>query len=217
MWNETSSSPEISHSRRTLSVMTGVIGPEHRSKRIRARLCLRDALLVEIVAENVDAVRAGQVVGDVCVDIGDGDAGRGLHEGAGRKMLAHKPAVLKRDPVGFNELQIGDAAGSFRRHLPSLGIPLFVEAGEVEEGALALLGDRGRRAIGTEEILGAEFVERDQPCDPLRHLRMPGQRAVLGPRQGQSGPQFGKNGRGASNRGGGQGQNRKRRIHVDKR
>ena len=37
-----------------------------------------DALLVEVVAEHVDAVRAGQVVERVAVEIGDRDAGRRL-------------------------------------------------------------------------------------------------------------------------------------------
>ena len=54
----------------------GVIGAEHRAERMRALFGLGDALLVEIVAEDVDAVGAGQVVEHVAVDVGDGDAGR---------------------------------------------------------------------------------------------------------------------------------------------
>ena len=79
----------------------GMIGAEHRAERVRALFGFRDALLVEVVAEDVDAVGAGQVVGHIAVDIGDGDAGGGLHEGAGAEMLPHQPAVLERHPVGF--------------------------------------------------------------------------------------------------------------------
>ena len=46
----------------------GMIGAEHRAERMRALLGLGDALLVEVVAEDVDAVGAGQVVGDIAVD-----------------------------------------------------------------------------------------------------------------------------------------------------
>ena len=46
----------------------GMIGAEHRAERMRARLGLGDALLVEVVAEDVDAVGAGQVVEHIAVD-----------------------------------------------------------------------------------------------------------------------------------------------------
>jgi len=183
--------------------MTGVIRAEHGAKGLRAGLCRGDALLVEVVAEDVDAVGAGQVVEHITIDVGDGDAGRRLHEGAGRKMLAHQPAILKRHPVGFGELQVGDAARHFRRHLPPLGVAFLIEAGQRKEGVATLLGDLGRRAVGAEEIVGGKFVERDQPRHPPRHLRVSGQRAVLGPRQRQACLQFGKHGHGAGYRCGG--------------
>ena len=81
-------------------------------------------------------------------------------------MLADQPAVLKRHPVGLGELQVGDARRGLRRHLPAAGEPVLVDAGEPEEAVLALGGDRGRRAVGTEEIVDVEFIERDQARDP---------------------------------------------------
>ena len=63
------------------------------------------------------------------------------HEGAGAEMLAHQPAVLERHPVGFGELQVGDAARRLRRHLPALGVTVLIEAGEPEEAVLALHRD----------------------------------------------------------------------------
>ena len=122
----------------------GVVGAEHGPERMRALFGLGDALLVEVVAEDVDAVGAGQVVEDIAVDIGDGDAGRGLHEGAGAEMLAHQAAVLERHAVGFGELQVGDVLGRLRRHLPALGVTVLIDAGEAEEAVLALRGDIGR-------------------------------------------------------------------------
>ena len=109
-----------------------------------------------------------------------------LHEGAGAQMLADQPAVLERHPVDLGELQVGDLRRGLRRHLPALGEAVLVERGQPEEAVLALGGDRGRRAVGTEEVVDVEFVERDQPRHPARHLGMSGQRAVLGPRQRQA-------------------------------
>ena len=192
----------------------GVIGAEHRAERMGALLGLGDALLVEVVAEDVDAVGAGQVVEHVAVEIGDRDAGRRLHEGAGAEMLAHQAAVLERHPVGFGELQVGDALGRLRGHLPALGVALLVEAGEPEEAVLALQRDVVGRAVGAEEIVDVEFVKRHQPRDHVGHLGMSGQRAVLGARQRQPRLQFGEDCRGASDRSGGQGENRKGRIHA---
>ena len=192
----------------------GVIGAEHGTERMGAFFGRLDALLVEIVAEDVDAVGAGQVVGDVAIDIGDGDAGRRLHESAGGKMFADQPAVLERHPVGFGELQVGDVLGRLRGHLPAPGVALLVESGEPEEAVLALRGDIGRRAVGTEEVADIEFVMRHQPRDHFGHFGMSGQRAVFGPRQRQPRLQFGESHRGAGNRNGGQRQNRKGRIHA---
>ena len=48
----------------------GMVGAEHGAERVRALLADLDALLVEVVAEDVDAVGAGQVVEHVAVEIG---------------------------------------------------------------------------------------------------------------------------------------------------
>ena len=83
------------------------------------------------------------------------------------------------------------------RHLPALGVALLIEAGEPEEGVLALQGDVGGRAVGTEEVVDIELVMRHQPRDHFGHFGMSGQRAVLGARQRQPRLQFGEDCRGA--------------------
>ncbi len=192
----------------------GVIGAKHRAERMRALFALGDALLVEVVAEDVDAVGAGQVVKDIAVEIGDGDAGRALHEGAGGKIFPHQPAVLERHPVGFGELQVGNAVRHVSGRRAAPGVVLGIEAGEPKEGVLALGGDVGRCAVGAEEIVDIEFVMGHQAGHHLGHFGMPGQRAVLGPRQRQPRLHFGEGCGDAGNRGGGQRQNRKGRIHA---
>ncbi len=182
-----------------------------------ARFGLGNAFLVEVVAENIDAIRAGQIVEDIAVEIRDRDPRRRLHERAGAQMFPDQPAVLKRHPIGFGELQVGDFIRSLQRHFPAAGEPLPVELGEPEEGVLTLGGYLSRRAVRTEKIVDVELIERDQARHPARHLGMPGQRAVLGPRQRQPRPQFGVCGRGGHDRGAGERENRERRIHVAKR
>ena len=103
---------------------------EHWSQRMGALFCVGDAILVKIVAEDIDAVGAGQVVKDIAIDVGDGDASGGLHEGAGRKMLPHHPAVLKGHPKGLGESQVGDPARRLCGQLSTLGVAFFIKAGE---------------------------------------------------------------------------------------
>jgi hypothetical protein len=109
MWNDTSSSPEMARSRSTLS--TPPPGGRRRApgpRRSTAR-ALGDALLVEVVAEDVDAVGAGQVVEDIAVEVGHRHALGGLHEAARLQVLAQEAAELERHAVGAGELQVGDA------------------------------------------------------------------------------------------------------------
>ncbi len=195
----------------------GVVGSEHGAERTGARLGAGNAFLVEVVAEDIDAIRTGQVVEDVAVEIGDRDPRRRLHERACPQMLPHQTAVLKRHAVAFGELQVGDSFRGLQGHCPAFGEPLPVVVGEPEETIPTLRGNLRRRAVGIEEIVDAELIERDQPRHQARHPGMSGQRAVLGPRQRQPRPQFGKDGGGAGDRGAGERQNRKGRIHDIKR
>ncbi|MGY4421295.1 hypothetical protein ACVWY2_003744 [Bradyrhizobium sp. JR6.1] len=176
-------------------------------------LPLGDALLVKVVAEDVDAVGAGQVVEHIAVEVGDGDAAGGLDEGRGAEMLAHQAAVLERHAVGFGELQVGDPLRHLGGQRAALGIAIRVEAGEAEEAVLPLHRDVLRCSVGAEEFVDVEFVVRHHARHHLGHLGMSGQRAVLGPRQREAGLNFGEGCGGAGKRGGGQRENRKGCFH----
>ena len=91
--------PEISQQPAHVVGGDRVVGAEHGPEVANALAAAGDALLVEVVAEHVDAVRAGQIVEAVAVEIGDGDAGGGFHEGADLEVLAHEAAELKRYAV----------------------------------------------------------------------------------------------------------------------
>lgn len=158
----------------------GVVGAEHRSERVRPLLGALDALLVEVVAEDVDAVGPGEIVGRVAVDIRDGDAARRLHEGRGAQMLANETRELERHAVGFGEVEVGDCLSRLLRHRAALGIAIGVDAREAEEGFLALHHHIRRRAVAAEILVAFELVEREQLGHPARHLGVSGERAVLG-------------------------------------
>ena len=94
------------------------------------------------------------------------------------------------------------------------GVALLVEAREPEEAVLTLQRDVIGRAVGAEEMADIELVMRQQPRDHFGHFGMSGQRTVLGAGQRQPRLQFGEYCRGAHGRSGGQGKNRKGRIHA---
>ena len=59
-----------------------VIGAEHRPELAHVFEAARDRLLVEVVAEDIDAVGAGEVVELIAVEVGDRHARGRLDEGA---------------------------------------------------------------------------------------------------------------------------------------
>ena len=86
MWNETSSRPEISLQARDVVGDHRMVGAEHRAERAHPGGAALDALLVEVVAEHVDAVGAGEVVEAVAVEIGDGHADDDCTKAAGGQV-----------------------------------------------------------------------------------------------------------------------------------
>ena len=102
MWNDTSSSPEMSFSLADVVGDDGVIRAEHRTEVADALDAGVDALLVEVVPEHVGAVRAGEVVGRVAVEIAHEDPGRLLARSAPTfRCCVTYGAVLKRHAIGL--------------------------------------------------------------------------------------------------------------------
>src|SRR5271165_2064668 len=92
-----------------------------------------DALLVEIVAEQIDAVRAGKIVERISVEVGRPDPARRLEKRADRQMAAYVAAELKRDAIGFGELQIRDQARRLGRQLQCGGKSFAIEIRQPRE------------------------------------------------------------------------------------
>ena len=160
-----------------------VVGPQHRTQRSSGRGTLCDALLVKVVAEQVDSVGTCEIKELVAVQITHLHASRGLHEAAHAQMLPQVRAVLEGHAVAAGELQIGDARPSFGRGLCAQGIPLGIQAGQRLEPGLAPNSHLCWRVIACKKALLAVGVARDQRSHSLGHARVARQRTMLGARQ----------------------------------
>jgi hypothetical protein len=148
----------------------------------------RHRFLVEVDAEQIDAVRSGEIVEYVAVKVGNGYAGGRLQERAERQVLAYEAAVLERHPIGIGDLEIGHAVGHLRCRLECLGeAPLEIRRKPYEAG-LTLCSDALRCIVRAKKFRFVIFVEWQKRCHAPRHARVPSQRFVLG--LGQFQPPF---------------------------
>ncbi len=168
----------------------GMVCTQHRPQAANPLGAAFDALLVEIVAEHVDAVRTGQIVQTITVQIGDGHAGGGLDEVARLEVFAHVAAELEGHAITGSELQIGNGAGDFGGQISRLLEAPGKHGRQPHEAGTPCRRDAVGCPVGAEELRLVVFVERHQRRKAARHARMPRQRAVLGPRQLQPNLQF---------------------------
>ena len=160
-----------------------VIAGQHRPERLRPACRFAEALAIEVNAEHIHAVRAGEVDELVAIEIGQARALRRAQELSGRQVLAHPPAEREGHAIAARELQVREARRSLFGEGSGLGEALPEERREPRERELALPLHGDRRAIGGEEVLVAELVVGNQRRHPARQPRVPGERAVLGARQ----------------------------------
>ena len=175
-----------------------VVAAEHRPQRLHPHAAFGDAGLVDVHAEEVDAVGAAQVVEDIAIQVGERDALRRLQEAAHLEVPAQQLGVLEGHAVAAGELQVGQAVA----HLVTQGQCPRITLGVVQRQTLqrrAALRHHGRRrAVAGEEALLVVAVAGQPRRDAARHARMAGQRRVLGPRQFQALACRRKQGRGRS-------------------
>ena len=151
-----------------------------------AGAALGDAGLVEVVAEDVDAVAAGQVVEGLAVQVEHLRAVGALGEGADADVFAQVGAVGVGHPVGAGELQVADALAGLPGQRDGLGMSRVQVRGQAGE-ALAAAGLRvAGRAVAAEEVGLVVGVAGHLRGHALGHPRVAGQRRVLGARQRQA-------------------------------
>ncbi len=166
-----------------------MVGAEHRSERAHLFGAALDALLVEVVAEEVDSVGAAHVEEAIAVDIGYGDPGGGLKECATRQVLSNQAAELKGHPVAHRELQVRRRARHLAGESGTLQKALRVELREPHESRAPHRGHFRGRIVRVEELRLVVFVVSNEPHQEPRKMRVSGERGVLGAREQQPQPE----------------------------
>ena len=88
----------------------GVERPEHRAERRDEPCTGGDALLVKAITKQVDAVRAGEIVSPVAIEIAQLRTAGFDDDGADTQVLAHVVAKLKWHAVVVRELHVRQTA-----------------------------------------------------------------------------------------------------------
>src|SRR6476646_4429154 len=127
-----------------------VVGTEHWSEIANTLRPAGDALLVEVVAEQIDAVRVGNVVEVVAVHVGNGNTGGGFENGTGGQVFANMAAELERDPIDRGELQVGDSAADLGGRGTGAWEALAINRGEPRETTAPSAHDGVRRIVRAE-------------------------------------------------------------------
>src|SRR5262249_53675837 len=144
-----------------------VICPENRPESAHARNPGVDALLVEVVAEEIDAVRAREIVVDAAVEIRDAHPGRFLHERSDFQVGGDEPAVLERHSVLVRELEIGYAGLELLAERKRRRRAFGQQGSQPKKAGAPLPYDARFGAVGIEEPLLVVFVARNELRDPL--------------------------------------------------
>jgi len=162
-----------------------MIGTEHRSERAHLLGTAVDALLVEVVAEEIHSVGATHVEEAVAVDIGHGDPGGGLEECATRQVLSDDAAELKGHPIAHRKLQVRHRARHLAGESGTLREALCVELRELSESRTPPRCHFRGRIVRVEEPRLVVFVVANEPRQEPRETRVSAERGVLGTRKQQ--------------------------------
>ena len=148
----------------------GMERPEHGTELLDAFRAGRDALLVEVVAEQVHAVRARDVVRPAPVEVAQLRAARLVDDGADAQALAHVVAELERHAVRVRELHVRQAARERVAELDRRRCARAELRGQAHERGAPFRGDLRRRAVAREELPLVVAVVRQERGEAPRQL-----------------------------------------------
>jgi len=150
-----------------------VVAAENRPQGLHPIHALRDALLVEVVAEDVDPVGPGQIEERVAVQVLDRHARGRLHEAAGLQPGAQVRAELERDAVAAGELKVREVLAGLTRHRNAAGEPLQVQRLEPVQARAAPCHHLRRRPVDAKEPVLVVGVPRNPSATRLASLECP--------------------------------------------
>ena len=164
----------------------GMVGAEYRAELFDCLLAGFDARLVEVVTQEVYAVRAGQVIKNVVIQVGDCDALRSLDEASAFDVPAQEITVLVGHPVATCELHVRNDLPGAGRHSDTLREPRGVERCQFKKPVATAFNHGAACAIGVEKHGFVVVVARQQTGNALGDARVTGQRPVFGTREFKS-------------------------------
>ena len=165
---------------------TGVVRTEYRTEVFGRLLAGFNARLVEVVTQKVHAVRAGQVIKNVVIEVGDGDALGSFQETSTFDVPAQEITVLVGHPVATCELHVRNDLPGAGRHSDTLGEPRGVERCQFKKPVASAFHHGAAGAIGVEKHGFVVVVARQQTGNALGDARVTGQRPVFGTREFKS-------------------------------
>ncbi len=151
---------------------------------ISHQICtLIDTLFVKVIAEQVDAIRPGQIVKLVSIKIGQGDTRARCQKGCDLQPPIHHRLKLKWRAIGTHKLQVGQALGCSPGLAAADGETGFVGINQSLQRCPTTRHDIVRRVIDIEHLGFAVRVARQQRGHSARDARMACQRPVFGHRK----------------------------------
>ena len=164
----------------------GMVSTEYRAQVFDCLLAGFDARLVEVVTQEVHAVRAGQVIKNVVVQVGDGDALRSFQEASAFDVPTQEISVLVGHPVTACELHVRNDLPGAGRHGDALGETCGVERSQFKKPVAPAFNHRAAGAIGVKKHGFVVVIARQQAGNTLGDARVSGQRPVFGTREFKS-------------------------------
>ena len=144
---------------------------------------------VEIVAQQIDTVRARQIIKNVSVKIGDRDAMGRLHKGSNLQTLCGQLLELERHAVCADKLQIRQRLQNFTGRAQAFFKPRLVLRDHASDRLLSQCDDVLRGVVNPKGLRFIIRICRQQSRNATGCARVAGQRAVFG--QGKLGSRLG--------------------------
>ena len=143
--------------------IAGHAGVVHAERGPQA-LCLGEAFghgfFVKVCAKHVHAIRAGEVIKRLAIQVGHVHASSRLQERTHFQVLLHQGAELKGHTVSRNELHVGDVFTGRCAGLNAQGVTGFEDLGNFEKCLAAKVLYLERRVVTFKEHLLVKMVAR---------------------------------------------------------
>jgi hypothetical protein len=145
---------------------------KERAQALRSMQRTLHNALVEIITEDIHAVRCRQIIEIVSIQISYHYAGGGFDKRACSEVIAHEAAVLERNPIGVGELKVGDVGPDLVRRPVSLSEPVLIELGKAHKSGAAAFYDFDWRIIRAKDAFGAVIIVGNERGQESRYRSM---------------------------------------------